>query len=128
MSSSDAGPQPSNEECESSFIVHERQNLQLCAIHTVNNLLQLSENNQEGWTCGGRNLRDRTTSWTCASKAELDMIADELTVAENQLLVDPSSNESETGSTELSLFQKLSSQHRTVVFGNYSTEVCDDPF
>jgi hypothetical protein len=56
------------------------------------------------------------------------MIADELTVAENQLLVDPSSNESETGSTELSLFQKLSSQHRTVVFGNYSTEVCDDPF
>jgi hypothetical protein len=57
------------------------------------------------------------------------MIADELTIAENQLLVDPnSSNEGgETGSTEqLSLFQKLSSQHRTLVFGNYSTEVCVD--
>lgn len=127
MSSSDDG---SSEEPESSLIVHERQNLQLCAVHTVNNLLQLSEKNQEGWTCGGHDI-GKQNAWTYVTKAELDAIADELTVAENQLLLDPSIiNESETtaSSEQPSLFDKLSSQHRTIVFGNYSTEVCNDPF
>lgn len=122
-----------NEEPESSFIVHERQNLQLCAVHTVNNLLQLSDENNNQWTCGGHDIQRDQNTWACATKAELDAIADELTVAENQLLVvDPCSNESETTTTttsteqqQLSFFEKLSSQHRTLVFGNYSTEVCN---
>ena len=104
-------------------IVHERQSLQLCAVHTVNNLLQLKEDNKEGWVCDKQKL-DRP--WTLAAKAELDEIADALTVAENQLLVDESRGEcdrQQDRSTKPSLYQKFSSQHRTVVFGRYSSEV-----
>jgi hypothetical protein len=120
-SDTDGGPQPAS---ESPCIVHEQQNLQLCAVHTVNNLLQLSENmSQEGWTCGGDGIGDRTT-WTYATKAELDAIADQLTVAENQLLVEASSHGNDYAGSP-SILQKFSSQHRTLVFGNYSIEVCD---
>jgi hypothetical protein len=120
-SDTDGGPHPA---IESPCVIHERLNLQLCAVHTVNNLLQLSENmSQEGWTCGGAGIGDRTT-WTYATKAELDAIADELTVAENHLLADQSSHETDDEGSP-SLLQKISSQHRTLVFGNYSLEVCD---
>lgn len=102
---------------ESCSLVHERQSLQLCAIHTINNLLQLTKDNKEGWTCGAQRLK---CSWTLATKTELDEIADELTVAENQLFVD---SDGQDVSLQPSLYQKLSSQHRTVVFGRYSSEV-----
>jgi hypothetical protein len=87
-------------------------------------------NQKEGWTCGDAGdgiIGDRTSTWTYATKAELDTTADELTVAENQLLVDPNSSHEidDTGSPSPSLLQKISSQHRMLVFGNYSMEVCD---
>lgn len=117
-SDTDGGPQPAT---EFPCIIHERQNLQLCAVHTVNNLLQLSEDMSQGWTCGGYGIGDRT-KWTYATKAELDTIADQLTVAENRLLEEPNSTGNDyTGSP--SILQKISSQHRTLVFGNYSMEV-----
>jgi hypothetical protein len=120
----DDSPKPSYETCS---IVHERQSLQLCAIHTINNLLQLTDDNQEGWMCDNVRLN---RPWTLATKAELDAIADELTVAENQLLVEGDISEEsdkQSGSTKPSFYQKLSSQHRTVVFGRYSSEVRDNP-
>lgn len=109
---------------ETCSIVHEHQSLQLCAIHTINNLLQLTKDNHQGWICGSTKFSK--PSWTLATKAELDEIADELTMAENQLLVQGDSSVS-SSPTEPSLYQKLSSQHRTLVFGRYSSEVCDNP-
>lgn len=115
-----SSPKLADETCS---IVHEKQSLQLCAIHTVNNLLQLTDDNQAGWMCGNRKLE--RPSWTLATKAELDEIADELTMAENQLLLE---GDKQDGCTKPSLYQKLSSQHRTVVFGRYSSEVRENSF
>lgn len=112
-------PLDGNETEDTCSLVHERQSLQLCAIHTINNLLQLTNDNKQGWTCGASH-RLKRPSWTLATKTELDEIADELTVAENQLLVE--GNDQDV-SLQPSLYQKLSSQHRTVLFGRYSSEV-----
>ena len=57
--------------------------------------------------------------WTLATKTELDTIADELTVAENRLLV--AQSDGQYSSLQPSLYEKLSSQHRTVIFGRYSS-------
>jgi hypothetical protein len=107
-------------EDESCLIVHEQQSFQLCAIHTINNLLQLTTDNRFGWTCGGTLVIERP-SWTLATKTELDSIADELTVAENRLLVEQ--EDGQHSSPHPSLYEKLSSQHRTIMFGRYSSEV-----
>lgn len=108
-------------EDDSCSVVHEQQSLQLCAIHTINNLLQLTNDNHVGWTCGGGLIVVERPLWTLATKAELDTIADELTVAENRLLV--AQSDGQPSSVQPSLYEKLSSQHRTVIFGRYSSEV-----
>jgi len=96
--------------------VHELQSRQLCAVHTINNLLQLSRDVTHGEEC------------CClpATKDELDRIADELTLAENNLLrpsADRVSPSSELSRRELSYSDLVFSRHRTVWWGNYSYEV-----
>eukprot|EP00511_Aplanochytrium_stocchinoi_P006024 CAMPEP_0204827412 /NCGR_PEP_ID=MMETSP1346-20131115/4880_1 /ASSEMBLY_ACC=CAM_ASM_000771 /TAXON_ID=215587 /ORGANISM="Aplanochytrium stocchinoi, Strain GSBS06" /LENGTH=189 /DNA_ID=CAMNT_0051955827 /DNA_START=98 /DNA_END=664 /DNA_ORIENTATION=+ len=87
--------------------IHEQQRLQLCGLHTVNNLLQLSTESSE----------DRA-----ATKKELDEIADDLALAEQNLYAeDPLIPRV----ASLSLTGLLRSRHRTPVFGNYSIEVLE---
>lgn len=104
-----------------SSLVHERQSLQLCAIHTINNLLQISGENDAEWMCGSHKLKQQPDWTLLATKAELDAISDQLTIQESNLLVEGEGNDSFT--TTPSFYQKLRSQHRTMVFGRYSFEV-----
>lgn len=94
------------------WVVHERQSLQLCAVHTINNLLQLTHDDRDlPWTCGNRVIRwtsntnhDATSTISSsqpssslatklyqklpapASQVELDRIACDLMRAEDALL------------------------------------------
>jgi hypothetical protein len=94
-------------------MLHEKQTRQLCAVHTVNNLLQLpSGSGCDGsfdcadddakdlqihtWTCDGRVLHQyrqpSSTSisldkcWCAATQSEFDKIAQQVTIRERQLM------------------------------------------
>jgi hypothetical protein len=115
--------------------VHEQQSLKLCAVHALNNLLQLSEDQLEtdSWCCGKRRLQLSPSQTIPATKAEFDRIADDLTVAENQLLSSTaaySDKVNNKGSTlrKISILERLTSNHRTVLLGNYSFEVGGDRY
>lgn len=113
----------SEQSSSSSSLVHERQSFQLCAVHTINNLLQLKHANDDGWMCDEKRL---TNHWKRATKHELDTIADELTVAESRLMLvaeDETNEEGSSSSTQPTYYQQYTSQHRTAIFGNYSVEV-----
>lgn len=96
------------------WVVHERQSLQLCAVHTINNLLQLTHDHRRNrdlpWICGNRIIKWTTTNThhdvtansssssqqqnqqqlsllpAPASQVELDRIACDLMKAEDALL------------------------------------------
>ena len=127
-------------------LIHEDQSLQLCALHTINNLLQLqksidppaseSDNNlEEGLLVGGRLYPSSSSFVPCgstdiATTRELNQIADELTQREHKLLTQGVEAVEDTfcednKKTKISLWRKLKSQHRTVVAGNYSFEVLE---
>ena len=84
-------------------IYHEKQKRMFCAVHAINNLLQVDQNDERA-----------------ASKDELDHIADQLKLEEKNLLYD--GNHQETKQS-LSLFDRLTNSYRTPIFGNYSFEV-----
>lgn len=127
-------------------IIHHSQSLQLCAIHALNNLLQLTpdrkvdktdtENNinQEFILCSGKLYQH--PSMDAGSQEEFNRIADELTRKEHVLYSDIKSNldpnalninenEIKDGSHHVSFWQILRSHHRTPLFGNYSFEVLE---
>eukprot|EP00816_Leptocylindrus_hargravesii_P007297 CAMPEP_0196803858 /NCGR_PEP_ID=MMETSP1362-20130617/3333_1 /TAXON_ID=163516 /ORGANISM="Leptocylindrus danicus, Strain CCMP1856" /LENGTH=232 /DNA_ID=CAMNT_0042175717 /DNA_START=232 /DNA_END=930 /DNA_ORIENTATION=+ len=91
----------SNERIDS--VQLESQRLQLCAVHAINNLLQIS--NEEN----------------AATKEELDSIADSLVTEEKAIY--NSGNESISGANSMSWYDLLRSRHRTPMLGNYSFEV-----
>jgi hypothetical protein len=92
--------------------VHERQCLQLCAVHTINNLLQLSPDCEDiEWIC--ESLQLSKPPCKPATQSELDRIAGDLTRAENALL---------TQSTTWWRHCWSKSNHRTLYYGNYSFE------
>lgn len=111
-------------------IVHEKQNLQLCAVHAVNNLLQISSHDADvrhQWQCGDQTLELKQAQLIMATKAEFNAIAESLTITENHLL---SSDHSESNHAiivarqgKLTLYEQLTSNHMTVLLGNYSFEV-----
>lgn len=77
------------------------QRRQLCAVHAINNLLQLSSADPD-----------------VATKEELDEIADSLTLVEKQL-------SSSSSSGTLSWYDRVRSNHSMPVLGNYSYEVLE---
>ena len=116
--------------------IHEKQTRQFCAVHTVNNLLQIPRTGEEGpineefdgicqrWTCNGHVLEeaDRMTSsssviWRAATQTEFDDIAQEITLRERQL-----TKSTDNDNESLTLWQRLWSHHGTPFFGNYSLE------
>lgn len=114
----------------------ERQKLQLCAKHAVNNLLQLdSTKNVEQESekhmfivCHGKIWKiSKQEIFNPCTKKELDLIADEMTFKENELYTTNESqvedNGAETYYSKLSYWQILRSSHRTPITGNYSYEV-----
>lgn len=121
------------------LIVHERQSLQLCAIHAINNLLQLTpEETTVAWVCGDSRLPLGEEQKQPCTKQEMNELADHLTATESSLLstnfddVDIT-NELEMGLTnesitrrKASFWQRFSSNHRSILFGNYSFEVKTD--
>lgn len=145
-------------------VVHERQSRQLCAIHAVNNLLQLhsspdADTADEG--CSASTDDTYPTHQSCmyqcgpftvqrscqvATKVEMDRIADDLALMERNLLLEDRLDSTKDGDynsaggaetpvdvvvegsssdsqhKELSLMDKLASNHRTVYLGCYSFE------
>ena len=111
-------------------VVHEKQNLQLCAVHAVNNLLQISSHDPDvshQWQCGDQTLELKQAQLITATKAEFDAIAESLTIAENHLLSSDHSEFNRVVKCERqgkpTLYEKLTSNHMTVLLGNYSFEV-----
>jgi hypothetical protein len=125
-------------------VYRESQSLQLCAIHSMHNLLQLSPNIKTGVLssdedaeslilCGGDLYHHSTLK--PGSKTEFNAIADELTVHEAQWLsqtqsdresnqtVDEKSATNQDNVGHLSYWNLLRSHHRTLFTGNYSFEV-----
>lgn len=102
-----------------SNIVHEKQRLQLCAIHTINNLLQLNADLSV----------NADVARAPATKEELDLLADNLTCIEKQVLSPPNGGNGDGGRQvvrspcTLSIYDKIFSNHRTPILGNYSFEV-----
>ena len=114
----------------------ERQKLQLCAKHAVNNLLQLdSTKNVEQESekhmfivCHGKIWKiSKQEIFNPCTKKELDLIADEMTFKENELYTTNESQDEDNGAetyySKLSYWQILRSSHRTPITGNYSYEV-----
>lgn len=145
-------------------VVHERQSRQLCAIHAVNNLLQLhsspdADTADEG--CSASTDDTYPTHQSCmyqcgpftvqrscqvATKVEMDRIADDLALMERNLLLEDRLDSTKDGDynsaggaetpvdvvvegsssdsphKELSMMDKLASNHRTVYLGCYSFE------
>ena len=114
----------------------ERQKLQLCAKHAVNNLLQLdSTKNVEQESekhmfivCHGKIWKiSKQEIFNPCTKKELDLIADEMTFKENELYTTNESQVEDHGAetyySKLSYWQILRSSHRTPITGNYSYEV-----
>lgn len=113
--------------CVPEKIIHEKQSLQLCALHAVNNLLQISQDAEE-LSAQVEGSQDETFSivfcagnyYKCdrkfrkhAFKKEFDEIADKLQQQEKDILLQ--------GSTWLTSFIRTSN-HRSFLTGNYSFE------
>ena len=123
---------------EESFhrVVHQRQSRQLCAVHALNNLLQLHVDDTDFgsgashecmYQCGPFTAVRR--SCNLVTKIEMDQIADHLTLLENNLLAvaEGGSSSPQESPQEPSLKEKLLSNHRTMWLGCYSfecVEVC----
>ena len=117
---------------EESFhrVVHQRQSRQLCAVHALNNLLQLNVDDTDGsashecmYQCGPFTAVLR--SCNLVTKVEMDQIADYLTFLENNLLLavaEGGLSSPEESPQEPSLKEKLVSNHRTMWLGCYSFE------
>ncbi len=132
-------------------IVHEKQSLQLCALHSLNNLLQLSSsskyidynNKNEDYKNGQNEVRIKDCHrFTFPSKVDtiepftknqLDSIANRFISAESKLFIhnndDNNTSSSNNGickeddSPQVSFLKSLRSNHRTPLTGNYSYEV-----
>mmetsp|Transcript_20239 Transcript_20239/g.58058 ORF Transcript_20239/g.58058 Transcript_20239/m.58058 type:complete len:285 (-) Transcript_20239:182-1036(-) len=126
-------------------VVHQRQSRQLCAVHALNNLLQLHVDDTDGcsaahqcmYQCGLFTVR---RSCNLVTKVEMDQIADQLTLLENNLLqgkevsaavegdrsgrvaAEGGGMSSPQSPQEPSLKEKLTSNHRTLYLGCYSFE------
>ena len=111
-------------------IIREKQRLQLCAVHALNSLLQLSpcdrlENRKE---CEDRLFEKdlilysgylyRKTQMIFATKTEFDEIANELSLKERELM-----GRRNSFVKSCALIDSVYSNHRTLVTGNYSIEV-----
>lgn len=102
------------------LVVHERQSLQLCAVHTINNLLQLTNDDRElPWFCGRYSATSTRREPT--TQTEMDRIACELTHAEEALL----SSTSSRGRRGWWCSCCWNSNHRTLYYGNYSFETLE---
>ena len=112
-------------------VVHQRQSRQLCAVHALNNLLQLHVDDNEDssashecmYQCGSSTVVRR--SCNLVTKVEMDQIADHLTLLENNLLLavaEGGSSSPQESPQEPSLKEKLVSNHRTMWLGCYSFE------
>lgn len=123
------------------WVVHERQSLQLCAVHTINNLLQLTTKhhtittstddhacNNLSWLCGPWTMPP-TMLPVPATQAELDQIACDLTQAEDSLLGRRQHQDSwwrrQFYGCCCELCYWSGSNHRTVYYGNYSFETLE---
>ena len=132
-------------------LIRESQSLQLCALHSMNNLLQLrpvckkiggsisspGSDDENLILCGGDLYCH--SKLKAGSKAEFNAIADELTFQETQLYSqnEPDGESNHAGNEEipanrnhgrhLSYWQLLRSHHRTPITGNYSFEVSYPP-
>ena len=111
-------------------LVRQSQSLQLCAMMTINNLLQLSpdkeSNQREGETenlilCGSKLFLHDALPFT--TKSELNDIADVLTLREAELFHCGDDKNSGLGDAKISYWKMLQSHHRTPSLGNYSVEV-----
>jgi hypothetical protein len=118
-------------------LIHETQSLQLCAIHALNNLLQLCVHGKHGTTkninsnqqiilCHGRLFRHAIIE--AGTKGEFDAIADEVTRKEAIIYRDACAKDTDISEMNerrhrSSFLQALTSRHRTPLFGNYSYEV-----
>lgn len=121
-------------------LVHETQCLQLCAIHALNNLLQLAVHDQHDNATKNIDLNQqiilscgmlfRHATMEAGSKGEFDSIADNFTHKEALLYqhdcaVDIDTVETNECTQSVSFRQVLTSRHRTPIFGNYSFEVLE---
>lgn len=126
-------------------LTHERQRLQLCALHTLNNLLQpISPENEDEkrpgkfctkpfMACGGKYYQVAKPQF--ATKSELDSIADALAIQEKGLYetgVPSAGAQREPEKIEqsginlgasISWWKVIKSHHRNPISGNYSFEV-----
>lgn len=118
-------------------LIHERQRLQLCALHAINNLLQLDQgldgevSNSSGMMsnpvllCGGK-IYEIKNSIPYVTKAEFDSVADELTVREEECFRNTTeTTTAEDGERKISFWKQMWSHHRTPFTGNYSLEASD---
>lgn len=125
-------------------VVNDPQHLQLCAVHTINNLLQLTQNSKiEGdgkVSIGGEesSLKSESTRSVLiqgelyrqsklefASKKELELIANEMSNRETAWM--NGNEESDKGEKKggRSLLKILRSNHRSTFTGNFSFEVLE---
>ena len=119
-------------------MIHEKQTRQFCAVHTVNNLLQIPLSGDDTaitWTCNGQRLHLHHSSWYKATQPEFDAIANEITLRERQLMngdddffatignKSTAAGDDERSTCSLSIWQKIWSHHGTPYWGNYSMEV-----
>lgn len=101
--------QSSKGDIDSSRFTNEQQSLQLCAVHTINNLLQHRQTSQS----------------RPATKEEFDEIADKLALHEKSLFSTFDGQEQTQAQQKLFLYDKLTSSHRTMFLGNYSLDVME---
>mmetsp|Transcript_28129 Transcript_28129/g.33323 ORF Transcript_28129/g.33323 Transcript_28129/m.33323 type:complete len:342 (-) Transcript_28129:249-1274(-) len=127
-------------------IVNDPQHRQLCAVHTINNLLQLptknSTTNEEGGSSTRCNKSDATTTRSVlvtgelytqpkvdfASKTELESIADEMSDRETAWMSGNDEERDMNGKKKTvgsSLWRSLRSNHRTLFTGNFSFSVLE---
>ena len=104
-------------ENEKKIMVHEKQWLQQCGIHAINNLLQLSKSDAVNET--GKTNQKRVTI------EEMNQISDELTHRELKILSNDYDKNNDEVYHRLSLLDKWKSHHRTPIFGNYSYEALE---
>jgi hypothetical protein len=111
-------------------LIRQSQSLQLCAIMTINNLLQINihpHSDENGYPtehamlCGGKCYRH--DSIPPATKSELDRIADALVLKEAAVLRGSAVDSDGSDGGELSYWKLVQGHHRTPLLGNYSFEV-----
>ena len=127
-----------NEEVTVAPIIREKQRLQLCAVHALNSLLQLSpcDRLEEAVNYSEKNRKEckdrlfekdiilysgylyRKTQMIFATKTEFDEIANELSLKERELM-----GRRNSFVKSCALIDSVYSNHRTLVTGNYSIEV-----